>query len=261
MKLFLRSSLCKLAKPFHETLQASHLTVLRRTGTFGCLVLLGFASVERAHAADLPLPAVTPPAVVPPPKPFSVRAGFVEGFFDTGVATSIAGSAVTTGNGKISPVPSGSVEAGVFVAPHVAVSVSAGYPPVVSLFGTGSFAPQGVLVKTQTGVVTLTGHYHFDFGAFKPYVGGGVGYAVVLRDYNAALVAPNLMSNAGFVAETGIDYALTDTWGVFVEFKKIWLKQNFTGYTAVPGVAGLAPVYARLRTDPILLTTGVSYRF
>jgi outer membrane protein len=227
----------------------------------GAAAVIGLMPLASAQAADLATPPVLAPIVPVPPKPFFVRLGFVEGFFDTGLATSIAGSPVTTGNGKLSPVPTASVEAGVFLTPHFAVSISGGFPPVLSLMGTGSFAPQGVLVKSQTGVATLTGHYHFDLGPFKPYVGGGVAYAVVLRDLNAAIVAPNLMSNAGLVAETGVDYALTDSWGVFVDFKKIWLKQNFTGFTAVPGVTGLAPVYARVRTDPILLTTGVSYRF
>jgi outer membrane protein len=220
---------------------------------FGCL-----SAVTPARSADL---AVSPPApFLTTPKPFFVRLGFVETFFDTGIVTRVAGVPIT-GNGTIGSVPSAAVEAGVFVAPHVSISVGAGFPPVVSLWGTGALASQGVLFKTQTGVVTLTGQYHFDLGPIKPYIGGGVGYAIVFRDIATAIIDPSLRSNAGWVAQTGVDYALTDSWGLYLDFKKVWLKQDFTGLTALaPGIP-FFPVSTRVRSDPMLLTTGVSYRF
>lgn len=216
-----------------------------------------------AHAADLAQPVLTP--VPPPPaqKPFFVRIGVIGSFFDTGLATNIAGAHVANSGGSIASAVSGSVEAGVYIMPHIAVSLSGGFPPVLSLKGTGVFAAQGVLVKAQSGLTTLTAHYHFDyFGPLRPYVGAGVGYAVVFRDIaQPATIAPSLGNNAGFVAQAGVDYALTDSIGVFVDFKKTWLTQNLNGYSLLPGTPGLWPVSARVRSDPILVTSGLSYAF
>ncbi len=229
----------------------------------GAIASLGVSTP--GGAADL---AVTPPALVTSPKPFFVRLGFVESFFDAGIVTRVAGAPIA-GNGTISPVPSAAFEAGVYVAPHVSISFGGGFPPVVSLTGTGALASQGVLFKTQSGVVTLTGQYHFElasalgpaFGPVRPYLGGGIGYAIVFRDIATTIQYPSLRSGGGWVAQTGVDYALNDSWGLYLDFKKIWLKQVFTGLTTLAGVPVLLPVYTRVRSDPMLLTTGVSYRF
>jgi len=190
------------------------------------------------------------------------RLGAVGSFFDTGLATSIAGTPVPGSGGKVEPKAAFAFESGVFVTPHIAISFAGGIPPVLSLTGTGVFAPQGVLVKTQTGLATLTAHYHFDyFGPLRPYAGGGLGYAIVFRDIAGSTVAPDLRSNAAFVAQAGIDYALTQSLGLYIDVKRAWLKQDFSGFTAVPGVPFLLPVTARLRSDPTLVTMGVSVRF
>ena len=217
------------------------------------------------QAADLALP-LSPVAPAPAPKPFFLHIGVVGSFFDTGLATNIAGARVAGSGGTIGSAVSGNVEAGMylpFVLPHLAVSFSAGYPPVLGLTGTGVFAPQGTLVKAQSGLGTLTAHYHLDnFGPVKPYAGLGIGYALVFRDIATGVVVnPQLNNNIGFVLQGGVDYALTDTFGVFVDLKKAWLHQNLSGLIAEPGVIGFLPVLARVRSDPILLTSGLSVNF
>jgi outer membrane protein len=201
-------------------------------------------------------------APVPAEKPFFLHIGAIGSFFDTGVLTKIGGVPVAGSGGTIGSAVSGSVEAGAFVLPHIAFSVSGGWPPVLSLRGTGVFASQGTLVKAQSGLTTFTVHYHFDnFGPIKPYAGLGVGYAIVFRDIAMpATIAPSLKDNAAFVLQGGVEYAVTDHIGIFVDVKKAWLDQDLTGFTVSPGV-GLAPVAARIRSDPLLVSTGVSFNF
>jgi outer membrane protein len=223
---------------------------------------LSFGTPDPALAADLAQPPVL--AVPPPPeKPFFVRIGVVGSFFDTDVAAKVVGVPVAGGNGKIASAVSAGFDAGAFILPHFSVSVGGGFPPVLSLTGTGVFAPQGVLVKAQSGLMTFTGQYHIDyFGPVRPYVGGGLGYAIVFRDISTGVIGgPRLDNNVGPVVQAGVDYAITDSIGLYIDFKKAWITQNLTGLTAVPAVPGFVPVYARIRSDPILLTAGASYRF
>ncbi len=219
-------------------------------------------SPQASRAADFSQPFVNVAPPASPAPPYFLRLGAVGSFFDTGLATTIAGMPLTGGNGTIGAKASVAFESGMFIAPHVAVSLAGGFPPVLSLSGTGTLAPQGVLVKAQSGLVTLTAHYHVDyFGPLKPYAGGGLGYAIVFRDLAAATVAPDLRSNGGLIAQAGLDYDLTHSLGVFLDVKKIWLKQDFSGFSVVPGLPILLPVTARIRSNPILLTMGGSVRF
>lgn len=230
-------------------------------GAFG-LGALGFGAPDPALAADLAQPPVV---AAPPPaeKPFFVRIGVVGSFFDTDVAAKVVGVPVAGGNGKIASAVSAGFDAGAFILPHFSVSLGGGFPPVLSLTGTGALAPQGVLVKAQSGLMTFTGQYHIDyFGPVRPYVGGGLAYAIVFRNISTGVIGgPRLDNNVGPVVQAGVDYAITDSIGLYIDFKKAWITQNLTGLTVTPAVAGFVPVYARIRSDPILLTGGASYRF
>jgi len=221
-----------------------------------------------AHAADLPaadLSASPPPIsalfALLPPKPFFSRIGVAGVLFDTGLAAHLGGAPIPGSGGKIPNVVTAAFEAGVFVTPNVGVSLGGGFPPVLSLRGTGTLAPEGTLFKAQTGLVTLTAHYHFDLGPVRPYVGGGLGYAIVFRDIaQPAVFGPVLYNGFAPVIQAGIDYALTGSVGVYVDLKKAWLSQDMTGFSPVPS-GGVLPVYSRIRSDPVLLTGGFSYRF
>ncbi len=229
----------------------------------GLLTIASLGSLAPAKAADLAQPVLTPVAPAPAQKPFFIKIGVTGAIFDTGVATNVGGVPVAGSGGTIGSAVSGSVEMGVYVLPHIAFSVAGGFPPVLSLKGIGVFAPQGVLVKAQSGLTTITGHYHFDnFGPVKPYVGAGLGYAVVFRDIGLpATLNPNLANNLALVLQAGVDYAITDSFGVYVDARRAWLTQDLTGLSGAPGPTLFLPVSARIRSDPTLLTGGVSYSF
>lgn len=227
------------------------------------LTILSLGSLAPARAADLTQPVLTPAAPAHAQKPFFLKIGVTGAIFDTGVETQIGGVPVAGSGGTIASAVTGTVEMGIFVLPHIAFSVAGGFPPVLSLKGIGVFAPQGILVKAQSGLTTITGHYHFDyFGPVKPYVGGGIGYAVVFRDIGLpATINPYLANNLALVLQAGVDYAITDSFGVFVDVKRAWLTQDLTGLSGAPGPTLFLPVSARIRSDPTLLTGGVSLSF
>jgi outer membrane protein len=217
-------------------------------------------------AADLPLaPAIDPmPAatLAPAALPYFVRLGVAAVIADTRLSARLAGAPVAGGDGSIGTVAAAAVEGGYYLTDTIAVSLAFGYPPTLTTRGTGALAPFGTLYRAVVGLPVLAATYHLDmFGAFRPYAGIGVGYAIVFRNEAVAIAAPNLRDRAAFVLVGGIDYALTDRWGVFVDVKKAFLTQRFSGLaTPFPGGPAL-PVTASIRSDPLLVTSGVRYRF
>lgn len=111
---------------------------------------------------------------------------------------------------------------------------------------------------------TLTLQYHFtDFGAFKPYIGGGVNYTWFF-DQSAG----NVLSGAGTVtqshlhdsfapvAQVGFDYMIDQHWGWNVDVKKLWLRPNWNGT-----LNGTTPISGKVNLDPWLIGTGITYKF
>ena len=229
----------------------------------GCAALALPAST--GHAADLPARIAPPPPVFGAPalSPFFIRVGVTGVFIDPGTVTAINGVVSPTGAATIATVPASYVEAGYFLTKSFAVSLSGGFPPVLTSTGAGGFAPLGTLYKTTVGLPIASVHYHADLGRLHPYIGGGVAYAIVFRNQAATILAPNLKGNAGVALVGGADFDLTDHWSLFVDVKKVWLKQNFKGNVAVLTPLGVAvvPVTGRVRSDPVLASLGIGYRF
>ena len=102
---------------------------------------------------------------------------------------------------------------------------------------------------------TLTLQYHFPIGAFKPYVGAGVNYTIILdSDATAAIGGVDSWDDAfGFALQAGFDYALDDRWSLNVDVKKIWLNLD-ADVTA-------AGVNASVDLDPWVVGAGIGYRF
>jgi outer membrane protein len=101
----------------------------------------------------------------------------------------------------------------------------------------------------------LTAQYHFKgLGAFKPYIGAGGAYAVIFNSPDGAIQKLNVDGAPAFVAQVGFDYALNQTWGLFVDAKKLFLSVNADGLLG-------APATAKVKLDPLVVSGGVVYRF
>ena len=216
-----------------------------------------------ANAADLPAQVlVSSDEVVPFPSVF-VRLGATGAFLDQGLGgASIAGQPLVGGGVRTGPVVTAYAEAGTFVTRQIAVSLSGGWPPSLSEKGTGVLAPLGTLARERVGAITTTAHYHFDFGRLHPYLGGGLAYAVVFHDAPGAIVQPVLRDGVGGVVVGGVDFDLDDRWSLFLDVKNAWVEQRLSGLAApVPGGPTILPLKTRLRSDIVLVTGGMGYRF
>lgn len=139
-----------------------------------------------------------------------------------------------------------------------------------SYFFTENIAAELVLTVTQHDVElrgvgkisevvvlppTLLLQYHHPMGAFKPYVGAGVNYTVILAsDATAAIGGRDSWDDSiGFAVQLGFDYALNDHWSINVDAKRYWLNLD--------AKVGPARTKANVDVDPWLFGIGVGYRF
>lgn len=232
---------------------------------FFAIVFATLVASCSAGAADLPIKPPDPASglLAPAATPFFVRLGAAAVLPDTDIAVRLGGVPVAGGNGSIDAVPAVYVEAGAYLTHNIAVSLSGGYPPTFATRGTGVLAPFGTLYKAEVGLPVFEASYHFDnFGPVRPYLGVGVGYAIVFRNEAASVAVPRLKDSAAFVLVGGFDVDLTAHWGVFADVKKAFLTQGFTGVSPpFPGAPAFLPTTARVRTDPILVSSGIQYRF
>ena len=102
---------------------------------------------------------------------------------------------------------------------------------------------------------TLTLQYHLPMGAFKPYIGAGVNYTIILdSDATGAIGGVDDWDDAfGFALQAGFDYAIDDRWSFNFDVKKIWLNLD----------AEVTPanVNASVDLDPWVIGAGIGYRF
>ncbi len=122
-------------------------------------------------------------------------------------------------------------------------------PHDVSLPGVGKVTELLLLPPT------LTLQYHHAFGAFKPYVGVGLNYTVVL-DSNATAAIGGIDSwddSVGVALQAGFDYAINDNWSVNLDVKKLFLNMD-AKVTA-------ARLNASVDVDPWIIGGGIGYRF
>ncbi|MBP28913.1 MAG: hypothetical protein CMH16_06260 [Methylobacterium sp.] len=225
--------------------------LIRRSATIFASVL----AANAASAADLAISGGDTTPMVDMPS-FYLHVGVAGIFNDPHARISLAGSPISGAAVKIGDRATLAIEAGYFVAPHIAVSVSGGVPPVSKIEAAGSLSGLGAIGKTQGGPVAATVHYHFDgFDAFQPYLGAGVSALVVFGDEDRLLRRYRTEDTVGPVLQAGFDLMLDTQWGVFFDVKKGFLATTTKGY-----LSGL-PVRSSVSLDPVVLHSGLTYRF
>jgi outer membrane protein len=90
---------------------------------------------------------------------------------------------------------------------------------------------------------------------FSPYVGGGYVYQNTTDNTDGFGQDFRIEDSHGVLLQGGVDVALTDRWGVFVDFKKAWYRADGSG------VLMGAPLYADSKLDPLSVQLGATWRF
>lgn len=209
-------------------------------------------SLGGARAADLPPPALAP---APDATPFFVKLGVGGLFLSEKADVRLGGALLPAATIKVKPQYTLLFEVGYNFTSNWAVAFAGGLPPVAKIDGAGSAEPFGRLGSVRYGPTALLAQYHFDFGAFRPYVGAGPGLMVVLKNQDRFLSGFDLRPAGGLVGQVGVDFMLTERVGLFVDAKKMVLR------TSAVGSALGAPVKAKVTLDPLVVSTGLVARF
>ena len=217
--------------------------------------LLGSTALP-ALAADIPARARAPAPVLAEPLPWMIRVRALSVIPRDSASVSISGATVAGGNLNASNSLVPELDITYFFTKNIAAELVLGVSPH-DVKGSGTLASQGKIGSTWLLPPTLTLQYHFtDFGAFKPYVGAGPNYTFTFNNENKGNFTAFKVKNApGFALQAGFDYMLDKNWGLNVDVKKYWLRPDATG------TVGGAPVTAKVRLDPWLIATGITYRF
>lgn len=122
--------------------------------------------------------------------------------------------------------------------------------------GTGTLAATPELGADSFMLGAITAHYHFETGGwFRPYVGGGLGYFHPTGATDGLVTDLEIEEAYGPVFQAGADFDFTDRWGAFID-----VKQFLIGIEATGLMSGM-PVEAEADIDPLLITSGLTYRF
>jgi outer membrane protein len=191
-----------------------------------------------------------------------VNVGIAGLLFDTNASINVAGNPLPNSNVRASNNVTLGLGVGYFFTPNISVMALVGVPPTTKLSGQGGLSGL-TLGKVTYGPSILAANYHFrQFGAFQPYVGAGISYTIIFGTDDSAVVNLRVKNAVGAVIRAGFDVMLSDRWGVFFSANKIFVSTNITGSVnpAIPGLGG-APASANISFDPLILFSGVTYRF
>lgn len=220
-----------------------------------CLAV-ALAAPTTGRAADLPIE--TPRVVAAPSMQgqFFVRAGIAGLFLNESASIHALGSRIPGATINIEPQYTASLEAGYFFSPNFAIAVTGGAPPKARIDAAGTVSPVGRLGSIIYGPTTVTAQYHFlGFGRLQPYVGIGPAALFVFSEKDGAARNLKVDSSVGVVGQIGANYMLDDHWGVFGDVKAAWLG------TEARGFLGPVPIKANVRLDPVVVSTGLIYKF
>jgi outer membrane protein len=149
-----------------------------------------------------------------------------------------------------------SVEIGYQLTPDLSVSFTGGLPPTVDIDGAGTLSGVGRLGTVIYGPTALTAQYTFaNLGRIKPYIGAGPMFMFVFDNEDGAMTNLKVDPAIGAVVRAGIDFDLTNDWGLFLDVKQAYLR------THASGTFGGSPVKADVILDPTVVTIGLSRRF
>ena len=219
----------------------------------------GVAQSASPDPASKPTPGATSPATTPkqPTYRWYVKASQAVALYRSKATVSAAGTVVPGASAKVTNQPLELIDVGYHVTPNIAVNFMTGIPAKPKITATGAIATYGTLGHVLYGPGVLSMQYQEKhFGRFQPYAGGGAVYAIMLKNYDAAIEDLKVKNHWGSAVLGGADYMFTPRLGAFVEGEQLWLSANARG-----NIAGVVPATAHVQLNPTKIALGVKYCF
>ena len=213
-------------------------------------------------------PSMTESAIVAPAKtstanetPSATEKGWVVGvgdinaFYHSGATIATGGQVIPGATANVSNSFTLMFDIRRYIAKDLSLSLMGGIPPKPTITGQGSVVSLGELGKVRYGPAILTAEYHLPrLLGFRPYLGAGTAYAIILKDHDAAVSHLGVHNNWGFVLEGGAEHQLTRNLAVFADVKEVWLAVNAHG-----ALDGVLPVTAHVNLNPTIVSVGIRF--
>ncbi|TGY88783.1 OmpW family protein [Marinicauda algicola] len=231
---------------------------MRSNLVFGLIFGLGLVSLScPAQAQDNPTGSAYATETYPSDfRRWLLHVDVANVFTNESAEVAVGGAPVPNGSVSMADNQTISFDVSYFLTPNLAINVYAGYPPRAHIKGAGTLEAFGTLASANYGPLTVSGEYHFsDLGAFRPYVGVGVTYAVFLNVDDAALSDVNVENAFGPALKLGLDYDISERWTLHGYVQQVWLS------TDVSATVGGVPASAKVAIDPTIVGVGLGYRF
>ena len=199
---------------------------------------------------------------ITPSSGFYVNLGVAGLLFNTDASINAAGSPLPGSNLHASNNVTLGLALDTSSHPDVSLLAVLGVPPTTTLTGQGSLSGL-TLGKVTYGPSMLIANYHFrQFGAFQPFLGTGLAYTIVFGTKDNTITNLRVKNSIGAVIRAGFDVMFSDRWGVFLSVSKVFVATKTSGNAnpANPTLGG-APVNAHVSFDPLILFSGITYRF
>jgi outer membrane protein len=223
-------------------------------------IAVGFAAALTGLSATVGTASAHEPSADAWQKYFAHIGYSVVPYDENGASSTIYGP-IAPANIKLDPSYTSYFDVGYYFTPNLAIAFSGGYPPTVTAWGTGLFAPNA-LGKVTGGILELNAQYHFtNFGAFQPYVGGGPAYFHVFGTDDGSLLQFGVKDSWGFNVQIGADWMITKNVGVFFDVKKVFLSTSATGTHDFGPGPGVLTVNTDVRLDPTIISAGLTLRY
>ena len=143
-----------------------------------------------------------------------------------------------------------------YIADEFAVSLTVGPPPRAEIDASGTLNGMGRLANVDYGPAALTLQYHpFRGKRVDPYIGAGFAYMLVTNTQDSIFQGVEVENDLGASLQAGVNFAMNDRYGVYVDVKKAFLTTQATG--TFNGLDAVADVVM----DPLVVSAGASLSF
>ena len=188
-------------------------------------------------------------------KGWVVGIGSINAFYHSGATIATSGQTIPGATANVSNNYTLMFDVRRYIAKNLSLSLLAGVPPKPTITGEGSVAALGELGKVRYGPAILTAEYHLPkLRAFRPYVGAGTAYAIILKEHDAAVSQLGVRNNWGTVLEAGAEHQLSRNMALFVDVKEVWLAVDAHG-----SLYSVAPVTAHVNLNPTIVSVGIRF--
>jgi outer membrane protein len=189
--------------------------------------------------------------------PWFVRIGMLDAIYHPSATIALSGQTIPGATATVSNNVTVMFDLGYDITKAFSIQFMGGIPPKPTVTGERTVASLGDLGAVRYGPVLLTGNYHMPRRrGWRPYVGAGVVYAIILDDHDRAVSDLVVLNNVGFVLQGGVERSVADSVELFFDFKEVWLAVDAHGK-----LGGGVPVTARVTLDPSIVAIGVKFRF